>query len=100
MPLRKLIFLKALLPLGLLAMAVAVFRRKPDEWEYERAEEEVEVAPAAPRATAEVRHPRRRFAMRPHSRLSSSPGRPSPPARAIKWPGLPTRTRRRSRQLS
>ena len=32
MPQRKHIFLKALL-LGLLAMAAAIFRRKPDEWE-------------------------------------------------------------------
>ena len=61
MPQRKLIFLKALLPLSLLAMAVTVFRRKPDEWEYERIQDEVEVTPAVPRAAADVRHPRRRF---------------------------------------
>ena len=63
MPQRKLIFLKALLPLGLLAMAVAVFRRKPDEWEYELIEEErVETAPTAAPAVSDVRRPRRRFA--------------------------------------
>ena len=41
MPQRKLISLMTLLPLSLLAMALAVFRRKPDEWEYERAEPQV-----------------------------------------------------------
>src|SRR5918993_2995550 len=61
MPQRKLIFLKALLPLSLLAMALTVFRRKPDEWEYERIEDEVEVTAAVPRAAADVRPPRRRF---------------------------------------
>jgi len=62
MPQRKLIFLKALLPLSLLAMALTVFRRKPDEWEYERIEDEAEVTAAVPRVAADVRHPRRRFA--------------------------------------
>ena len=38
MPQRKRISLKAvLLPLGLLAMAAAIFRRTPDAWEYEQA---------------------------------------------------------------
>ena len=63
MPQRKLIFLKALLPLGLLAMAVAVFRRKPDEWEYERIEEEdVQAKPTASPAVSYARRPTRRFA--------------------------------------
>ena len=52
MPQRKLTFLKALLSLSLLAMALTVFRRKPDAWEYERVEDEVEVTPAVPRAAA------------------------------------------------
>ena len=40
MPQPKRIFLKAvLLPLSLLAMAAAIFRRKSDAWEYERIEE-------------------------------------------------------------
>ena len=34
MPRRNRIFWKVLLPLGLLAAVVAVFRRKPDAWEY------------------------------------------------------------------
>ena len=57
MPQRKRIFLKAvLLPLGLLAMAAAIFRRKPDAWEYEQIAEEVAVekpaaAPLAPRTS-------------------------------------------------
>ena len=66
MPHRKRIVFNALLPLGLLAMAAGIFRRKPDEWEYERVEEEVAppvssplVSPPAPnRRTAN-----RRFAL-------------------------------------
>jgi hypothetical protein len=63
MPQRKLIFLKALLPLGLLAMALAVFRRKPDDWEYERADDEGETSAVTPAPIAtDVRRPKRRFA--------------------------------------
>jgi hypothetical protein len=63
MPQRKRIFLKALLPLSLLAMAAAIFGRKPDAWEYEQIEEDaaVETPVAAPPTTD--RHPRKRFAL-------------------------------------
>lgn len=59
---RNRIFWKALLPLGLLAVAVAVFRRKPDHWEYAD-EPEVEEA-LAPVATPHTEHrrPAARFA--------------------------------------
>ena len=54
MPQPKRIFLKAvLLPLSLLAMAAAIFRRKSDAWEYERIEEEAAVEPLA---SAPARH--------------------------------------------
>jgi hypothetical protein len=60
MPHRKRIFLKALLPLGLLAMAAAIFRRRPDAWEYERIEEDVAVdAPVAAPLTTGRRSPKR-----------------------------------------
>jgi hypothetical protein len=63
MPPRKRVFLKALLPLGLLAMAAAIFGRKPDEWEYETVDEVVEpIAPAAERPAAR-RHPAKHFAL-------------------------------------
>jgi len=66
MPQRNRIFLKAvLLPLGLLAMAAAIFRRKPDAWEYERIVEEevaVETAVAAPVLPAR-RRPAKRYAL-------------------------------------
>ena len=56
MPQRKRIFLKAvLLPLWLLAMAAAIFRRKPDAWEYEQTAEEAAVeTPAATPASPHV----------------------------------------------
>ena len=51
MPRRNRTLWKALLPLGLLAVALAAFRRKSDDWEYEQAEPEpVESAPASPQA--------------------------------------------------
>lgn len=51
MPRRNRTLWKALLPLGLLAVALAVFRRRSDAWEYEQAEAEpVESAPASPQA--------------------------------------------------
>jgi hypothetical protein len=60
MPQRKRIFVKALLPLGLLAMAAAIFRRKPDEWEYERAEAEIQaIEPTAPAGVARRRQSKR-----------------------------------------
>src|SRR5215203_4337709 len=63
MPQRKRISFKALLPLGLLAMAAAIFGRKPDEWEYETVDEVVEpIAPAAERPAAR-RHPAKHFAL-------------------------------------
>lgn len=55
MPQRKHIFLKALLPLVLLAVA-AIFRRKPDAWEYEQAVDDVAVA--SPVAAPQVAHRR------------------------------------------
>ena len=65
MPQRKRIFLKAvLLPLGLLAMAAAIFRRKPDAWEYEQIEEEVAVeTPAAAPLLPARRRPAKRYAL-------------------------------------
>src|SRR5829696_405348 len=63
MPQRKRIFFKALLPLSLLSMAAAFFGRRPDEWEYETAEDVVEpIAPAAEMPAA-PRHPKRHFAL-------------------------------------
>ena len=55
MPRRNRNIWKALLPLGLLAVALAVFRRSPDDWEYEQAEEE----PAEPASAATQAAPRR-----------------------------------------
>ena len=65
MPQRKRIFLKAvLLPLGLLAMAAAIFRRKPDAWEYEQIAEEVAVEkPAAAPLLPARRRPAKRYAL-------------------------------------
>ena len=65
MPQRKRIFLKVvLLPLGLLAMAAAMFRRKPDAWEYEQIEEEVAVeTPAAAPLLPARRRPAKRYAL-------------------------------------
>jgi hypothetical protein len=64
MPQRNRIFLRALLPVSLLVMAIlAIVNRKPDEWEYEQAEEEArESAPLAERATTR-RRPAARFAL-------------------------------------
>jgi len=51
MPRRNRTLCKALLPLGLLAVALAVFRRRSDDWEYEQAEPEpLDFAPASPEA--------------------------------------------------
>lgn len=64
MPQRNRISVRALLPLGLLAVAVlAVFRRKPDEWDYEVTAEEVadSETPIAPRVAG--RRPAKRFAV-------------------------------------
>ena len=66
MPQRKRIFFRAVLPLGLLAMAAAILGRRPDDWEYETADEEeaVVVAPAATeRQAAPRRRPAGRFAL-------------------------------------
>ncbi len=64
MPQRKRFFLKAVLPLGLLAMAAAIFGRKPDAWEYEQASEDVAAPqPAAAPAAAPRRRPAKRFAL-------------------------------------
>ena len=62
MPQRKRIFFKAVLPLGLLAMAAAILGRRPDDWEYETADEEESVVVASP--AAKVRAARRRPAGR------------------------------------
>ena len=86
MPQRKRIFLKAvLLPLSLLAMAAAIFRRKPDAWEYEQVEEEaaVEAPVAAPPPRAADRRSATRS--RPRSRRCSSPEPPSRQAPATRW---------------
>ena len=63
MPQRKRIFLKAVLPLGLLAMAAAIFRRKPDAWEYERAEEEAAIEAPVATPLPVPRRPAKRFAL-------------------------------------
>ena len=65
MPQRKRIFFRAVLPLGLLAMAAAILGRRPDDWEYETADEEesVAVAPAAAGQAAPRRRPAGRFAL-------------------------------------
>jgi hypothetical protein len=65
MPQRNRILLKAvLLPLGLLAMAAAIFRRKPDAWEYEQIEEEVAVETPAAAPLLPARHrPAKRYAL-------------------------------------
>ena len=64
MPQRKRISLKAfLLPLSLLAMAAAIFRRKPDAWEYERIAEEVAVEPPAAAPPAARRRTTKRYAL-------------------------------------
>lgn len=57
------ILFKALLPVSLLVMAIlAIVRREPDAWEYERAEEEQHDSAGAPRAVAR-RRPAARFAL-------------------------------------
>ncbi len=63
MPQRKRIFLKAVLPLGLLAMAAAIFRRKPDAWEYERAEEDAAIDAPVAAPLPGHRRPAKRFAL-------------------------------------
>ena len=64
MPQPKRIFLKAvLLPLSLLAMAAAIFRREPDAWEYERIEEEVAVEPPASAPPPARRRQTKRYAL-------------------------------------
>ena len=62
MPQRKHIFLRTLLPLGLLAMA-AIFRRKPDAWEYEQAKEDTAVATPVAAPQMAHRRPAKRFAL-------------------------------------
>src|SRR5215210_6314575 len=52
--------MKALLPLGLLAMLVAVLRRRGDEWEYEQLEADPEQEVPAPPVAAAARGERRR----------------------------------------
>ena len=64
MPQRKRIFLKAvLLPLSLLAMAAAIFRRTPDAWEYEQVEEKVAVETPAAAPLPARRRTTRRYAL-------------------------------------
>jgi hypothetical protein len=63
MPQRKRIFLKAVLPLGLLAMAAAIFRRRPDAWEYECAEEDAAIDAPAVAPLPVHRRPAKRFAL-------------------------------------
>ena len=64
MPQRKRIFLKAvLLPLSLLAMAAAIFRRTPDAWEYEEIEEKVAVETPAAAPLPARRRTTRRYAL-------------------------------------
>ena len=87
MPQRKRIFLKAvLLPLGLLAMAAAIFRRKPDAWEYEQIAEEVAVEkPAAAPLPPHVAGRRSATRSQPRSLPCSSPEPRSPRAPATRW---------------
>ena len=101
MPKRNRIFLKAFLPLGLLVMAaLAIVRRRgPDDWEYERAEEERERSTRG-RAAATRRRPASASRSRRRSPCCSSPERRSPPAPATRWRACWTRTSRRSRQRS
>ena len=100
MPQRKRIFFRAVLPLGLLAMAAAILGRRPDDWEYETADEE-EAVVVAPAATEDRRRDAagRRAGSRwpPRSRPCSSQAPRSPPAPATRQLGCWTRTRRRSR---
>ena len=64
MPQRKRIFLKAVhLPLSLLAMAAAIFRRKPDAWEYEQIEEKVAVETPPPHRSPRVVETTKRYAL-------------------------------------
>ena len=89
MPQRKRIFLKAvLLPLGLLAMAAAIFRRTPDAWEYEQVEEKVAVeTPVAAPLPAQRRHGEALRARSRRSRCCSSPEPRSRQAPATRWCG-------------
>lgn len=63
MPQRRRIFLKTLLPLGLLAVAATIFRRKPDAWEYEQVVETATVPKPAVAPQVGRRRPARRFAL-------------------------------------
>ena len=86
MPQPKRIFLKAvLLPLSLLAMAAAIFRRKSDAWEYERIEEEVAVEPLASAPPPHVADRRSATHSRSRFRPCSSPEPPLPQAPATRW---------------
>ena len=64
MPQRKRIFLKVvLLPLSLLFMAAAIFRRSPDAWEYEQIKEELAVETPAAEPLPTRRRTTRRYAL-------------------------------------
>ena len=64
MPQRSRIFLKALLPITFLVMAIlAIVRREPDAWEYERADEEAPGFAPAAGAPVTPRRPAKRFAL-------------------------------------
>lgn len=61
---RRSLFRKILLPLGLLAMLVAVMRRRPDDWEYEAGDDAVEpAAPPIAGVVAPTSRPARRLAL-------------------------------------
>jgi hypothetical protein len=63
MPQRNRRLLTSLLPLGLLAMAIAIVRRRPDDWEYEPLEESVPEAQLPPAAAPTSKRPARRIAL-------------------------------------
>ena len=86
MPQPKRNFLKAvLLPLSLLAMVAAIFRREPDAWEYERIEEEAAVEPLASAPPPAIVDRRSATHSRSRSRPCSSPEPPLPQAPATRW---------------
>lgn len=64
MPQRNLRLLKkTLLPFGLLAMAFAIVRRRPDDWEYEPHEDDTPEVAQPPLAAPAARGPGRRIAL-------------------------------------
>jgi hypothetical protein len=63
MPQRNRRLLKSLLPLGLLAMAIAIVRRRPDDWEYEVIEADAPPAEPARDVAVPPARPARRIAL-------------------------------------